>query len=192
MNLVEITGQPCSGKSTLMNTYTFDGIKPQVYKQGLFLKLINFIRGLIYLRLKIIHLLLSWSLKEQGSFAFRMNIFRNAVSKFGIFVDLKTNYIDSRQTMIVDEGISHLPFLFQNTETHFVLELLTSELSDIEVIFLPNPGSSTIKERLKSRGHKRLKYLNVDSFMSRNRDIECYLIDQYPHLSKNLIIFGDD
>ena len=190
MNLVEITGQPCSGKSTLMNTYTFDGIKPQVYKQGLFLKLINFIRGLIYLRLKI-HLLLSWSLKEQGSFVFRMNIFRNAVSKFGIFVDLKTNYIDSRQTMIVDEGISHLPFLFQNTETHLVLELLTFELSDIEVIFLPNPGSSTIKERLKSRGHKRLKYLNVDSFMSRNRDIECHLIDQYPHLSKNLVIFRD-
>ena len=191
MNLVEITGQPCSGKSTLLNTYTFDGIKPQVYKQGLFLKLINFIRGLIYLRLKI-HLLLSWSLKEQGSFAFRMNIFRNAVSKFGIFVDLKKNYIDSGQIMIVDEGISHLPFLFQNTETHLVLELLRSELSDIEVIFLPNPGSSTIKERLKSRGHKRLKYLNVDSFMSRNRDIECYLIDQYPHLSKNLIIFEDD
>ena len=107
-------------------------------------------------------------------------------------VDLKKNYIDSEQIMIVDEGISHLPFLFQNTETHLVLELLTSELSDIEVIFLPNPGSSTIKERLKSRGHKRLKYLNVDSFMSRNRDIECYLIDQYPHLSKNLIIFGDD
>ena len=121
-----------------------------------------------------------------------MNIFRNAVSKFGIFVDLKKNYIDSEQIMIVDEGISHLPFLFQNTETHLVLELLRSELSDIEVIFLPNPGSSTIKERLKSRGHKRLKYLNVDSFMSRNRDIECYLIDQYPYLSKNLIIFGDD
>ena len=186
MNLVEITGQPCSGKSTLLNTYTFDGIKPQVYKQGLFLKVINFMRGLIYLRSKI-RLLLSWSLKEQGSFAFRINIFRNAV----IFVDLKTNYTDSRQTMIVDEGISHLPFLFQNTETHFVLDLLMSELSDIEVIFLPNPGSSTIKERLKSRGHKRLKYLNVDSFMSRNRDIECHLIDQYPHLSKNLVIFRD-
>ena len=191
MNLVEITGQPCSGKSTLMNTYTFDGAKTQAYKQGLFLELINFVRGLIYLRSKI-RFLLSWSLKEQGSFAFRMNIFRNAVSKFGIFVDLKTNYIDSRQTMIVDEGISHLPFLFQNTETHLVLELLTSELSDIEVIFLPNPGSSTIKERLKSRGHKRLKYLNVDSFMSRNRDIECHLIDEYPNLSKNLVIFRDD
>ena len=172
MNLVEITGQPCSGKSTLMNTYTFDGAKTQAYKQGLFLKLINFMRGLIYLRSKILFLL-SLYLKEQGSFAFRMNIFRNAVSKFGIFVDLKKNYIDSGQIMIVDEGISHLPFLFQNTETHLVLELLTSELSDIEVIFLPNPGSSTIKERLKSRGHKRLKYLNVDSFMSRNRDIEC-------------------
>ena len=83
MNLVEITGQPCSGKSTLMNTYTFDGAKTQAYKQGLFLKLINFMRGLIYLRSKI-RFLLSWSLKEQGSFAFRMNIFRNAVSKLSL------------------------------------------------------------------------------------------------------------
>ena len=109
MNLVEITGQPCSGKSTLLNTYTFDGIKPQVYKQGLFLKVINFMRGLIYLRSKI-RLLLSWSLKEKGSFAFRINIFRNAVSKFGIFVDLKTNYTDSRQTMIVDDIFLHFFF----------------------------------------------------------------------------------
>lgn len=190
MNLIEITGQPCSGKTTLLNSYVFDGIKPQIYKQGLVLKLMNFIRGVIYLRYKA-RLLLSWSLKEKGSFAFRMNIFGNAVSKFGIFVDLKRNYSESNHTMIVDEGISHLPFLFQNTKTSNVLSLYMSELKEVEVIFLPNPGTSTIKERLKFRGHKRLKYLRLDSFISRNSDIECQLIDQYTHSSKNLSIFRD-
>lgn len=191
MNLIEITGQPCSGKTTFLNYYDFDGTKPQIYKQRMGLKLMNFIRGVIYLRLKI-YLLLGWSLKEQGSFTFRINIFRNAVSKFGSFVDLKKNYSREQQTMIVDEGVSHLPFLFQNTKTKDVLRICKTELKSVEVILLPSPGTSIIKDRLKSRGHKRLKYLNLDSFVSRNNDIERLLIDKYTLMSKKFIIFGDD
>ena len=57
------------------------------HKQGLFLKLINFMKvNLSTFKNPFSIKLVS---KEQGSFAFRMNIFRNAVSKFGIFVDLK-------------------------------------------------------------------------------------------------------
>ncbi len=190
MNLIEVTGQPCSGKTTFLNYYDFDGTKPQIYRQRMGLKLMNFIRGVIYLRLKI-HLLLGWSLKEQGSFTFRMNIFRNAVSKFGILVDLKKNYSNEQQSMIVDEGISHLPFLFQNTKTKDVLRIFKTELKSVEVILLQSPGTSIIKDRLKSRGHKRLQYLNLDSFVSRNNDIERLLIDKYALMSKNFIIFGD-
>ena len=191
MNFIEITGQPCSGKTTFLNSYTFDGIKPQIYKQRMVLKLMNFIRGAIYLRSKISHLLV-WSLKEQGSFAFKLNIFRNAVSKFGIFVDLKKTYRSSKHIMIVDEGISHLPFLFQNTKTKDVLRMFISELKDVEVIFLASPGTSIIKERLLSRGHKRLKYLGLDSFVSRNSDIESLLINKYALMSKNFLIFRND
>jgi len=115
----------------------------------------------------------------------------NAVSKFGIFVDLKKNYSSEQQAMIVDEGISHLPFLFQNTKSKDVLRICKTELKSVEVILLPSPGSSIIKDRLKSRGHKRLQYLNLDSFVRRNNDIERLLIDKYALMSKNFIVFGD-
>ena len=85
MNYLEITGQPCSGKTTLVEGNTVFDFKRQVVCQNLLSRILNFFRGVLYLGIGRLMILLAWSKKEEVSFLFRLNIFRNAVSKFGVF-----------------------------------------------------------------------------------------------------------
>ena len=137
-------------------------------------------------------ILLAWSKKEEVSFLFRLNIFRNAVSKFGVFKYLKDEKTDSKSTNVVDEGISHLPFLFQNTHSSLILDFISGELTNIGVIFLKSPGKEELIKRLKKRGHKRLRFLSVDEFVVTNNKIETYLIHRYPHNCRNFRTLDGD
>lgn len=192
MNYVEITGQPCSGKTTLVEGNSVFDFKRQVVCQNLLSRILNFFRGVLYLGIGRLMILLAWSKKEEVSFLFRLNIFRNAVSKFGVFKYLNEKKTDSKITSLVDEGISHLPFLFQNTHSSFILDFISAELSNIGVIFLRSPGKEELTKRLKKRGHKRLRFLSIDEFVVRNNKIETYLIHLYPHNCRNFRILDGD
>ena len=135
MTFIEITGQSCSGKSSFVAKKVMISKELDIYKQSNLAKLFIFFYGIYYLGLKRTKVLFSWSLKEDASLFFRINVFRNAVSKFGIFQDLNTSPSGSF-LKIVDEGLSHLPFLFLNTDTELVVGFISNELRKVNVRFL--------------------------------------------------------
>ena len=185
MDFIELTGQSCAGKTSFLSRKVLDGdgIELKAYKLGYKSeKIITFFRGTIYLGLSKTVILLYWSFKEEANLLFRLNIFRNAVTKVGIFSTLIKKKSNTSSVLLVDEGLSHLPFLFLNTETPRVLSLISEELKNINVIFLKSPGFEVIKERLKIRGHKRLKFLSLNTFIRRNDEIEDILIKRYSDL----------
>ena len=186
MNFIEITGQPCTGKTSFISAGILEGIEFKPYKQGNLIKILNFLRGVLYLDLSRLQILLTWSFEEEVSFFFKLNIFRNAVSKFGVFSFLGNKSQNFSTLVLVDEGLSHLPFLFLNTDTETISNLLREELEKIQVIILKSPNYEVIQERLKSRGHKRLVFLPLSEFIKKNNKIEDLLLSRYSELCQGL------
>ena len=140
MTFIEITGQPCAGKSSFIAQEVIIDKEIHIYEQGYLIKIFNFFSGIKYLGFQRTKVLLSWSLKENASLFFRINVFRNAVLKFGIFQNLNTSTVEGSKRYLVDEGLSHLPFLFLNTETQQVVDFISDELRRVNVRFLKSPG----------------------------------------------------
>jgi hypothetical protein len=63
---------------------------------------------------------------------------------------------------------------------------MSEELKKIDVTFLRAPGNEVIKERLQNRGHKRLKFTSLQTFIKRNNEIEGFLLKRYPNLCAEL------
>jgi len=189
MTFIEITGQPCAGKSSFIAQEVKINKEILIYDQGYFIKMSNFFSGIKYLGFKRTKVLLSWSLKENAPLFFRINIFFNAVLKFRFFQNLDTSTEEIISRYLVDEGLSHLPFLFLNTDTQQVVDFICDELKGVNVQFLKSPGYDVIQDRLVSRGHKRLKFLSVTYFAERNKNIEDILLNLYPNLCKELKVF---
>ena len=188
MNVKEITGQPCCGKSSYIAKEARINNKIESYKVDIPKKILIFFHGINYLGYRRSKVLLLWSLKEKVPIFFRINIFRNAVSKFGIFNELyKSN--PKHHSKIVDEGLSHLPFLFLKTHTKDVLDFISYELREISVNFLKSPGHEILQGRLMRRGHKRLQFITITSFVERNTEIEEVLLDSYPDLCNEFKVF---
>ena len=192
MKFIEITGQPCTGKTSIIKNGKLGKTSYLSYSQGTLIKIVNFFRGLFYLDFARLRMLFVWSFDEEASVFFKLNIFRNAVSKFGVYSYLskKNTYISSFP--LVDEGISHLPFLFLNTKTDHILNLIRKELETIQVIILKSPGLDVIKDRLKNRGHKRLRFLSLDTFIEMNCKIESLLMRRYSELCQGIKIIEND
>jgi hypothetical protein len=186
MSYKEITGQPCSGKTQFLTNEVQSNSQAEVYHQGAFRKVLNFLDGIYYLGFRRTITIYKWSMLESASLLFRHNIFRNAVTKFGIYHFLYPLAKDNSKIHYIDEGISHLPYLFQNTSTKMIVEFLSSELKDIEIILIKSPAGNEIQNRLMNRGHKRLKFMSVETFVSRNMEIDRILRDLYPKLCKTM------
>lgn len=186
--IIELTGQPCVGKSTFIALNRGESLNAALYRRSLASSIICFFSGLGYLGFRSAGLLMRWSLREDVSLVFRLNIFRNAVTKFGIYRSLVESNGEEGPRYLIDEGLSHLPFLFINTDPRLVVELISNELRKIHVIFLASPSVHVIASRLSMRGHKRLKFLSLASFTSRNHQIEGLLLELYPGLCKQLSV----
>ena len=187
MCAIEITGQSCSGKTSFSSKKVSIEQNLTIYKIGNLRKILNFAAGLKYLGASKAMVLMNFALKEKGPLFFRINIFRNAVSKFGIFTHVNYSTNNSK-ILIIDEGLSHLPFLFLETNTKDVVSLIANELSKIEIIFLIPSNRNVIKCRMKIRGHKRLKFLNIDDLINKNNLIEQSLLIEYPDLCANFTV----
>ncbi len=185
MITIEITGQPCSGKSTYIDKVLSDYKDSAPTSDTLIQKIYFFFYGFMYLENSRIKKILKWSLKENASIFFRLNIFRNAIAKFGMFNKKYLIKLTKNQNFLLDEGISHLPFLFLETDTKVVVEFIFNELQQINVVFLKSPGSEEIKQRLKDRGHKRLQFLTISNFVDRNEEIEEMLMYSYANFCKD-------
>ena len=190
MSFIEITGQPCSGKTSFISNKVLDK-ECNLFNQGLLARIFYFCSGINFLGLSRAKILFFWSLGENAPLYFKMNIFRNAVSKFGIFLSLQAPTSNNVVRYILDEGVSHLPFLFLKTDTTLVIDFIASELQTTDVHYLISPGYDVIHHRLLKRGHKRLKFLHLSSFIIRTEEIEEIMLAQYPKVCKKFKILKD-
>lgn len=190
MSFIEITGQPCAGKSTILNKISQDYVIRHI-KNRFPKKILYFFSGINFLGLQRLKILLGWSLAENASSLFKINIFFNCVSKFGIFHQHQkpAKYQDLK--IVVDEGISHIPFLFLETDSKIVTNFISDELQMINVYILRSPEQDIIQARLLSRGHKRLQFIALSNFTDRIQEIEKVLLSQYPSLCKKFKVFDD-
>ncbi|MEK9779853.1 MAG: hypothetical protein VW894_00030 [Gammaproteobacteria bacterium] len=191
MKIIEISGQPCAGKSTLVTSlYTFNNLD-FIYNPGFTRKLINFFKGIKYLGFNRLHTIFIWSLDENASIFFRLNIFRNAVTKFGVFQNLSSLKHSINCQIFIDEGISHLPFLFPNQQSLEVINFISPELQEIIVWFIESPEEDLLKERLLERGHKRLRFLSISNFLKKNMIIENIILKHYSNLCLDFVTSGN-
>ena len=176
----ELTGQPCSGKTVYKNNKeNYNIANTGIVNFILLKKIFSFFIGVIYLKFKRSKKLFLWSFNENAPFYFQTKIFFNSVSKFGI--KYKSN---NDLEFIVDEGISHLPFLFLNTDTNLIIEFIRDELKDIEVVYKMAPEKEEVIKRLKNRGHKRLKFISPEIFYELNSDVENSVLESYKEICK--------
>lgn len=187
MGFYEIAGQSCVGKTSFVSSYVESNKNYIVYKRNTFNFFTDFISGLRYLRSKRTRKIFIWSFNEDASLLFKFNIFRNAVTKFGIFLKLTSFYGSDKNVYFVDEGISHLPFIFLNTSTNEVIDFISNELRFLRIKYLVCMEPSYVESRLLNRGHKRLKFLDSTYFVSRNFEIQSILIKIYPKLCRSFI-----
>ena len=190
MSFIEITGQPCAGKSTILNKNSSDNVTRHI-KSRFPRKIVYFFSGINFLGFQRLKVLFHWSLAENASFLFKLNIFLNSVSKFGIFYKFQKPAKDKDLSFLVDEGISHIPFLFLETDSKIVINFISNELKMINVYLLRSPEKDIIQSRLSTRGHKRLKFLLLSAFTSRTQEIEKVLLSQYPSSCKKFKVFED-
>ena len=190
MSFIEITGQPCAGKSTIANKISLD-IVVRCIQNRFPKKILYFLLGINFLGLKRSKIIFGWSLAENVSFLFKLNIFFNCVSKFGIFHRYQNPAKYQDLKIVVDEGISHIPFLFLETDSKIVINFISDELQMINVYILQSPEQDIIQARLLSRGHKRLKFMALSIFAGRIQEIEKVLLSKYPSLCKKFKVFDD-
>lgn len=190
MSYAEITGQPCAGKSSVIRNKALDSQTVSL-NQGYIRKIFYIFSGINFLGFRRLKVIFLWSMIEDAPIYFRLNIFFNATSKFGIFSYLQSSSNNNGKHILVDEGVSHLPFLFLNSDTIKVINFISVELQKTNVQFLRSPGYDVIENRLLIRGHKRLKFLLLNTFATRMNEIENNLLFQYPSLCKKFIVFED-
>jgi len=136
--------------------------------------------------------LFSSSFNVRGSVLLKANIFLNCLLKFSYYGAINRSDI-SGVVCIVDEGISHIPFLLQDqvnsikTTQEFYFRF-KKYLSSLNVICID--GDVNTVERLLLRGHKRLKSSSkneIKRFDAMNRSTLKSVL-KYSDLYKNFII----
>ncbi len=167
MKIIEITGIAGVGKSYIIkllaereNTLLDKEIIKE-YKLNDFKLLIYFFKNKKKLAILSLTIKVAFSLKM--SLFHKINFIRNTMKKFG-----KNYFITQRlklktdETIIIDEGISHL---YQNIITQDrsnqdeLLKLINQVIDLAEIshtIIIVKAKKQTVFERLKSRGHKRI------------------------------------
>ena len=167
MRIIEITGIAGVGKSYIIELLA-EREKTLLDKEIIKVYRLNDFKLLIYFfknkkSLDILSLSIRIALSLRISLFHKINFIRNTMKKFG-----KNYFITQRlkrevdETIIIDEGISHL---YQNIITQDrsnqdeLLKLVNQviDLADIShTIIIIKAKKRTVFERLKSRGHKRI------------------------------------
>jgi|APSaa5957512535_1039671.scaffolds.fasta_scaffold84986_2 hypothetical protein len=197
----ELTGVSASGKTAILAILDKNNKNIRIFNSGLtkspdvkirmagriFNEIKNlynlFFYGKDLLDFRKIKWLLLTAFKVEATYLFRINIFLNCILKFSYHATLR-RYTSDTIVFIIDEGVSHIPFLLQDQnecnqmiEEYFIR--FGELLSKINVLYLDGDGVNTV-ERLMNRGHKRLKNRNIGDarvFDKKNRETISLIID---------------
>ena len=143
----EITGPTCSGKSSKLLDI------PQSRKASKLFFILGFFYCLIF-RTKAFSLLLVKGCTSDRNLYFILTVLLNVYAKIGFFVYCKY----SCRNVVVDEGVSHIPFILclNEYETQKFVKSLDGIYNLINIKFI-KCDKNIILERLKRRGHKRVR-----------------------------------
>ena len=197
MKIVEITGVAGAGKSHILkellkNRYTISDeeiIKRyrirEIYLIYLFFKSKN--------SFKILRVLFKIAKELNMSLYDKLNFIRNSIKKIGknrYFANI--NFIDDR-VVFVDEGVSHI---YQNIVTTKVqnnlkiLILLNDFISLIDKpdeVIIVDASIETIVDRLKKRGHRRLKSVEEIELFVKNSKKNLSIIEKKFNNTRTII-----
>lgn len=187
MNILELTGVPCSGKSYILNVINESDNRSAIFSDHYLLEELGFKYENTFIRIFFAESwLFVWGSWEAGfrlcvcyffsclrlklSLIRRINIYRNIMRKYGVsHFSQQRKYDDS--WLIVDEGISHIPYLFTGALNKRIEELFFKFPVGYNVTIVQLQGEPcTITERLSKRGHKRLqeKSVTLSEFVKNN------------------------
>jgi hypothetical protein len=146
--IYELTGVPASGKSTILKNdnspHAFDFVKPQKSKDNIEPSKFSF---------------------EKFWFLFKssLNSHRTVYHKCAALYHSLIKLSQRNPPLIIDEGITHIPFLFDLTaqETIDFAKLFKTYLSKTHVIIL-KCDKDVLIERLVIRGHKRINKSDLE------------------------------
>ncbi|WP_409048992.1 hypothetical protein PWG11_17960 (plasmid) [Proteus mirabilis] len=186
MHRIEVSGLPCSGKSFYCKDKLMLKGKSKKSINSILNELSLIFQGLIYLGI-----VRCWGFSrlvrsEDAPLLYKAKILINIFRKFGVFISTREPYVKG----FIDEGISHIPFNLLSSNPQTVIKHIP-ELSEINVVYILKNNDSEIRERLLSRGHDRLFFLECDDFIYRNRSIERFILSSYLDLCKNFEVINN-
>ena len=189
-SIIEVTGVSCVGKSTFIKRVQKQGTV-QVFSRELAAP--KFLQRTHPMLRKTLGELLIWgrfcincpltfaqtrilfklAFTNRERLIFRINIFRNAILKFAVRSYLQTHFHDTK--VLIDEGVSHLPFVFQYSSSNLrdaasIFGEFKHCFDNCNVIILEDDNAD-LEQRLLERGHARLgrkAEFRVKEFVERN------------------------
>lgn len=181
--IIEVSGAPASGKTTFIERNFSDqfvllGGMPLSYQPtqrivySIFLSCYAIATGSI--SLGQIEWLVKKSIVYDETIFARLNALRNSITKFG-YCFFKAH---ARNKLIIDEGISHIPFILglEQTDIYDFIDLFYKQLTSVSIIFIETPTRDVLIQRIATRGHKRVRNpQGIEEFVDRNSRIA----DQY-------------
>ena len=175
--IVEVTGMPGAGKSTIIEALARPCADPgpkrrvfsDTWSNGRSLwesirfecRLWNELIRCRPLSARQVQWLWRQSGRARVGVALRLNIFRNCLLKFAYRPVIENSIPAGDAPVYVDEGISHIPFLLQRLEDGCaVVEGFVREFGDglrgVRVLFV-DADPDDVRSRLRARSHKRLR-----------------------------------
>ena len=172
--LIELTGHPCSGKTYVLSESQYKGYLFTKYK-GAFRNIFLVIVAIKFIFTdKLFRDLLDLVLLSNDSFYIKFILILNIAEKYYYALKLK----DSKHKLIIDEGAVHILFNLLCTDSplvwdQFEKKRIFSRLPHPQRLILLKTEENIQIERLKNRGHKRMK--NIHEFTRITRKISGYI-----------------
>lgn len=153
----EVTGSSCAGKTTFFENvqyYITGGYISWCVFPSFIIRCVFLIFGFYYLLLRPTKFF--WIFRNgcgaQISVSNKISALRNVIEKFGCY------FMFRQRPVVVDEGISHIPFVYQLSTESLIefLSIFEKELRGISIILLTAPQEKELISRLITRGHKKV------------------------------------
>ena len=185
--IVEFSGLPGSGKSTIYNELN-KNISNVTFILNNKFNIINEIYLFIFFLLNIFKTykyiyLFKIVVKSENSLFDKFNIIRNIIKKISKFLIYK----NQKGVFVFDEGISHIVFnLFVDSSSRDINEKEIKKSFNIlplpDMLFMLSADKSLIIDRLKNRGHKRIKFddnTKVENFINKSFTIQELIKEEF-------------